>query len=88
MPELALPHECQDALDLGRDELAHDVPGVHVDGADGHDLLPVALGEAAQEEGDEVVELRDLLLVVVLDGVLVALLQFAEGDADLGGKIV
>ena len=45
-----------------------------VDGADGHDLLPVALGQRAQEQGDEVVQLGDLLLVVVLYGILVALL--------------
>ena len=42
VPELRLPHEGQGALDLARDELADDVSRVDVDGADGHDLLPVA----------------------------------------------
>ena len=74
MPELRLPHEGEHRLDLAGDELAHDVPRVHVDGADGHDLLPVALGQRAQQQRDQVVQLRDLLLVVVLDCVLVALL--------------
>ena len=31
-----------------------------VDGADGHDALSVALGEFAQQEADEGVQLRDL----------------------------
>lgn len=39
---------------------------MHVDGADGHDLLPVALGERAQQQRDQVVQLGDLLLVIVL----------------------
>jgi len=40
--QLRLPHEGERALDLAGDHLAHDVAGVHVDGADGHDLLSVA----------------------------------------------
>ena len=84
MAELRLPHEGQRALDLVRDEFYDDVSRVDVDGADGHDFLAVALGQGAQEEGDQVVELGNLLLVVVLDGVLVALLQLAEGDPNLG----
>ena len=75
MPELRLPHEGQHRLDLAGDELAHDVPRVHVDRADGHDLLPVALGQRAQEQRDQVVQLRDLLLVVVFDRIFVALLN-------------
>ena len=47
------------------------------------DLLAVALAEVAKEEDDKSVELRDLLLVVVLQGVLVALLQPVEGVVHL-----
>ena len=61
------------------------LPGVDVNGADGHDFLPVPFGERAQQESDEVVKLSDLFLVVVFDGVLVALLELAEGDAHLVG---
>ena len=48
-------------------------------------FLSVSFAQIAQEQGDEVVELSNLLLVVVLDGVFVALFQFAEGDPDLVG---
>ena len=69
---------------LPLDELEDDVTRVHVDGADGHDLLAVALAEVAQQHGDERVELCDLLLVVVLHRVLVALLQARERNVHLG----
>lgn len=67
------------------DHLGHHIPGVHVDSADGHDLLPVALGERADEHGDERFELGHLLPVIVLHGVLVALLQPGKCSADLCG---
>ena len=54
-----------------------------VDGADGHDLLAVALGQRPQEQGDQIVQLGDLLLVVILNGVLVSLLQLAESHTHL-----
>ena len=46
-------------------------------------LLSLSLVEGAKEAGDEHVELPDLLLVVILQGVLVALLQPREGCAHL-----
>ena len=52
VPELRLPHEGQRALDLVGDELADDVSRVDVDGADGHDLLAVALGQGPEQQGD------------------------------------
>ena len=52
VPELGLPHEGQGALDLARDELADDVSRVDVDGADGHDLLTISLGQGAEQKGD------------------------------------
>ena len=85
VPELGLPHEGQSRLDFVGDEFSNHVPGVHVDGANGHDLLPVPFGERTEKKGDQIVELSNLFLVVVLDGVLVALFKFAEGDADLVG---
>lgn len=33
---------------------------MHVDGADGHDLHPVARAEVPDEQGDERIELTDL----------------------------
>ena len=42
MSKLRLPHEGERALDLVGDQLADDVAGVDVDGADRHDLLAVA----------------------------------------------
>ena len=85
VPELGLPHEGQSRLDFVGDEFSNHVSGVHVDGANGHDLLPVPFGERAKKKGDQIVELSNLFLVIVLDGVLVALFKFAEGDADLVG---
>ena len=82
MPELAEPDEGLSILDLLSDEFLHHVPGMDVDGADSHDTLSVCLGHVAQEEVDEDVELRHLLLVVVLESILVALLQSVEGQVD------
>ena len=45
--------------------------------SNGH-LLSISLAEVAQEQTYEGVELPDLLLVVILQGVLVALLQSAK----------
>lgn len=45
---------------LGRDHFGHHVAGVHVDGADGHDLHPVASVEVPDEQRDERVQLTDL----------------------------
>ena len=60
MPQLAEPGEGLCILHLLLDQLLHHVPGVDVDGADGHDALAVGLGELAQEEVDERVQLGDL----------------------------
>ena len=46
--ELAEPGEGLGILHLLLDELLHHVPGMHVDGADGHDPLTVSFGELAQ----------------------------------------
>lgn len=45
--------------------LGHHIPSVDVDGADGHDLLPVARSELTNQHGDEDVELGHLLPVVL-----------------------
>lgn len=61
--------------------LGHHVPCVDVNGADGHDLLPVARRELTDQHGDEGVELGHLLPVVLLHGAVVALFQAGEGHA-------
>ena len=60
MPELAEPDEGLGVVHLLLDELGHHVSGVDVDGADGHDLLPVSRGQVAQEVGDQGVQLGHL----------------------------
>ena len=50
-----------------------------IDGADGHHLLPFSFGQGAKQEGDEAVQLVDLLFVVILQSILVALFQSMEG---------
>lgn len=59
--------------------LGHHVPCVDVDGADGHNLLPVARRELTNQHGDEGVELGHLLPVVLLHGAVIALLQAGKG---------
>lgn len=54
-----------------------------VDGTDGHDLLPVARSELANQHGDEGVELGHLFLVALLHGVVIALLQTGESHANI-----
>lgn len=56
---------------------------MYINGAYGHDLLPVPFGELANEHGDKGFELGHLLLVIVLHGILVAFLQPGECDAHL-----
>lgn len=65
------------------DNLGHHIPCVDVNGADGHDLLPVAWSELTDQHGDEGVELGHLLLVVLLHGAVVALLQAGKGHAHI-----
>jgi len=85
VPQLALPLERLRALHLGLHQLGDDVPGVHVNRTDGHDFLPLLLGQLSDQQRDQRAQLRDLLLQVVLDGVVVALLEAREGHVDLGG---
>lgn len=59
--------------------LGHHIPCVDVDGADGHDLLPVAWSELTNQHGDEGVELGHLLPVVLLHRAVIALLQAGKG---------
>lgn len=54
-----------------------------VDGADGHDLLPITWRKLSNQQGDESVELGHLLLVVLLHGVVTALLQPVERHAHI-----
>lgn len=74
------------------DDLGHHIPGVDVDGADGHDLLTVPWRELANKQGDECIELAHLLLVVLLHGILIALLEAGKrhghvhGPPDLGAS--
>lgn len=65
------------------DHLGDHVPGMDVDGADGHDLLPVAAGKLANQHGDQGVELRHLFPGILLHGVFVAFLQAAKRHADV-----
>ena len=60
MSELAEPMKRQRILHLLAHQAGDDVAGVHVDGADGHDLLAVALAQFADEQVDQGVQLIDL----------------------------
>ena len=62
--QLTEPLERQRAVNLLQHQRGDDVAGVHVDGADGHDLLPVALVQFADEQVDQGVQLQDLCRVV------------------------
>lgn len=65
------------------DHLGHHISGVDVDGADGHDLLPIARCKLANQQGDEGVELGNLFSVILLHGVVIAFLQTGESHADV-----
>ena len=58
--QLREPEERLRAVDLLGDQFADDVARVHVDRADGHDLLAVAAAQLADEQVDEGGELADL----------------------------
>lgn len=42
------------------DQLSDDVSSMDINGANGHDLLAIALSEFSNEQGDEVIQLGDL----------------------------
>jgi len=60
MSQLRQPRERLRVLDLLRDQLADDVAVVHLDRADGHNLLSVAGRQLADQQHDHRVQLRYL----------------------------
>lgn len=66
------------------DHLGHHISGVDVDGADGHNFLPVTRCELANQHGDERVELGYLLPVVLLHGVVIAFLETGKSHVHIG----
>ena len=58
--QLRQPQERLGAVHLLCDHLGHHVTGVHVDGADRHDLLTVSRRQVSQQHGDQIVQLGDL----------------------------
>ena len=60
MSELAEPSEGLGIVHFLLDEFGHHISGMDVDGADSHDPLPVGLGELAQQQVDEDVQLSHL----------------------------
>ena len=60
MPQLAQPGEGLGILDLLGYQLGYHITGVHVDGADCHNLLPVSLAEVTKQQSDQCVQLGHL----------------------------
>ena len=85
MSELTEPQEGLGIIHFLSDDLCHHVSGMHIDGADGHDPLPVGFREVSKQQVDESVQLVHLFLVVVLEGCLVPFLQSGERYVDLCG---
>ena len=50
MPQLGLPQELTAVLRLLQDHLGDHVPRMHVNGANGHDLLSVVPAQLAQQQ--------------------------------------
>lgn len=55
-----------------------------VNGADGHDLLPITLCELSNQHGDEGVKLGHLFLIVLLESVMIALVHAGKGNIYIG----
>lgn len=55
-----------------------------INGAYGHDFLPVTLGELPNQHGYKGVQLGHLLLVIFLHCILVAFLHPGKGNPNLG----
>jgi len=83
--QLRLPRKGTSRIGLHQNHFEHDITSVHVNGTNGHNLLTIALWQVAEQKGDEIVELSNLLLRVVLHRALVAFFQPRENDANLGG---
>ncbi len=63
--QLTQPLEGLRVIDLLVDQGGHNVTGVHVDGANGHDLLTVTFAEFTDQHVDESIELMDLLIYYI-----------------------
>ena len=60
MAELGKPRESLCVFHLLHNQLGHYVPVVNLHGADGHDLLPLALRQLAYQHHDQSVQLGNL----------------------------
>lgn len=70
----------ENIVHLLSNHLRDDVSGMNVDGADGHDLLPIALCELPDQHGDEDVKLGHLFPIGLLEGIVIALIHAGKGN--------
>ncbi len=56
---------------------------MHINGTDCHDFLSVAFTQFSNQHGNEGVQLLDLFLEVIFQGVFITFLQTTECDVDL-----
>jgi len=85
MPQLRLPHKRGARIQFGLNHLGDHISRVHINGAYRHYLLTIAFAKLTQQKRYKQTQLRYLFLVVVLNGVIIALLQPAKGDVYLRG---
>lgn len=80
----ASPGHQANIVHLLSDHLRYDVSGMDVNGADGHNLLPVTLCELSNQHRDEGVELGHLFPIVLLESILIALIHAGKGNIYIG----
>ncbi len=62
VPQLALPLEARLVLDTLLNQPLDHITSVHINGTEGDEFLAVVLGELAVDDGDQVCQLRHLLV--------------------------
>lgn len=80
----ASPSHQANIVHLLSDHLRYDVSGMDVNGADGHDLLPITLRELSNQHGDEGVKLGHLFPIVLLESIIIALIHAGKGNIYVG----
>ena len=83
MSQLGLPAECKCRFNLILNHLADYIPWMHINSANSHNFLALTVRQWSQEKSDEVVQLGNLFLVIVFEGIFITLFKPGKGRTHL-----
>ena len=65
------------------DKFCNDITSVHINGTDGHNFLSVSLAQFSDQHCNESIQLLNLFLEVILQGIFITFLQATKCNVDL-----